>query len=120
MFAASGIVGASLNLNAAYIIKRHKRKRGYVYDSAKASDWSSAESDFNKLKATQSKIGTEVTGQQSINNKLKSNIKALGEAINKKDQHTALLNANNIILTSADMTDQYEHKVPYAVAQLDY
>lgn len=92
-----------------------------VYDVAKANDWTKATANLTSLENTAKNLNTEIKGENKTElAQLNSKIAALKGAVITKNRISAMRDANQVTLIAANITKEFEPKVPVEVTLLDY
>ncbi|MEO9124247.1 MAG: hypothetical protein ABI262_06045 [Microcoleus sp.] len=89
-----------------------------AYDMAKVSDWNKTAANLRLLQQAAGKLPSEIKPDLTV--RLNAAIADLSRSITTKNQSTALRQANQVTLIAANMTEQFQHKVPVQVTLLDY
>lgn len=91
-----------------------------AYDYAKAQDWQKLQIEFTKLQQAKTELKAKNIGTKPEWNQLTRNTVQLSEAIQGKSQLKAMQAANNITVTTIEMSRNYHQQlVPPEVALLD-
>ncbi|MEH2266587.1 hypothetical protein [Nostoc sp.] len=92
-----------------------------VYDMAKANDWTKATANLNLLENAAKSVHTKINVQNKTElAQLDSKIAALTKAVTTKNRISAMRDANQVTLIAANITKEFEPKVPVEVTLLDY
>lgn len=91
-----------------------------VYDMAKVADWTKAQADLVTLQQSARQLNQQVPSNGSGIRQLTGSIDRLSRAVAAKDQQATQRGANQVTLLAAQMTQQYQTKVPVEVTLLDY
>lgn len=92
-----------------------------VYDMAKANDWTKATANLTLLKDAAKRLRADMKNYSKAElAQLDSKIAALKGAVTAKNRQAAMPDANQVTLSAAKMTMQFEPKVPVEVTLLDY
>jgi hypothetical protein len=89
-----------------------------VYDAAKVGDWTKSTAHLTSLRAATQQFRTEAKGVKIP--QLDKSIAALSKAIAMKNRQATMLEANQVTLIAANLTRQFEPKVPVEITLLDY
>jgi len=89
-----------------------------VYDMAKVGDWTKASTNLSLLQKASRSLPSEIDRQPVT--QLNSTIANLSRSIATKNQVNTLRQANQVTLIAANMTQEFQPKVPVQVTLLDY
>ena len=89
-----------------------------LYDMAKVGDWTKASTNLSLLQKAVRSLPPEIDHQPI--SQLNSTIANLSRSIASKNQPTALQQSNQVTLIAANMTKEFQPKVPIQVTLLDY
>ncbi|WP_234711195.1 hypothetical protein [Nostoc punctiforme] len=88
---------------------------------AKANDWTKATANLTSLQNAAKSLRTEIKGKNKTELvQLDAKIAALKGAVTDKNRISAMRDANQVTLISANITKEFEPKVPVEVTLLDY
>ncbi|MEH1965277.1 hypothetical protein [Nostoc sp.] len=92
-----------------------------VYDMAKANDWTKATANLTFLENAAKSLRTEIKGKNKTGLvQLDAKIAALKGTVTDKNRISAMRDANQVTLIAANITKEFEPKVPVEVTLLDY
>jgi hypothetical protein len=92
-----------------------------VYDMAKANNWTKATANLTSVENAAKSLHTEIKGENKTElAQLDSKIAALKGAVTAKNRISAMRDANQVTLIAANITKEFEPKVPVEVTLLDY
>jgi hypothetical protein len=89
-----------------------------AYDMAKVSDWTKTAANLQLLQQAAGKLPSEI--KPDLTAQLNATIADLSRSITTKNQSTSLRQANQVTRIAANMTEEFQHKVPVQVTLLDY
>lgn len=89
-----------------------------IYDMAKVGDWTKASTNLSLLQKAAKSLPSEIDRQPVA--QLNGTIASLSGSITTKNQPATLHQANQITLIAANMTKEFQPKVPVQVTLLDY
>lgn len=89
-----------------------------VYDMAKVGDWAKASTNLSLLQKAARSLPSEIDRQPVT--QLNSTIANLSRSITTRNQPNALRQANQVTLIAANMTKEFQPKVPVQITLLDY
>lgn len=87
-----------------------------IYDAAKTGDWKTANAKLKELKIAAEKMTAEKIGSADF----EATLAKLENAVSSKDKTATLIEANQLTLEAANLTAQYNPKVPVEVVKLDF
>ncbi|OKH15490.1 hypothetical protein NIES592_05180 [Fischerella major NIES-592] len=92
-----------------------------IYDMAKANDWTKATANLTLLENAAKSLHTEIKGENKTQlAQLDSKIAALKGTVTAKNRISAMRDANQVTLIAANITKEFEPKVPIEITLLDY
>lgn len=91
-----------------------------AYDAVNSKNWQTAKQELSSLSKDLSAVESNVQDQSVNKQNLRNSIDDLNSAIQSKDQHTALVAANDISRIYLIMVQAYKTTVPTDVGWLDY
>jgi hypothetical protein len=92
-----------------------------IYDMAKANDWTKATANLTLLENAAKSLHTEIKGDNKTQLvQLDSKIAALKGTVTAKNRISAMRDANQVTLIAANITKEFEPKVPIEITLLDY
>lgn len=91
-----------------------------IYDMAKVADWPKAQANLATLQQSVRLLEQQTPNRGSGIDQLMGSIDPLSQAIATQDQQATQRLANQVTLLAAQLTQQYQTKVPVEITLLDY
>lgn len=92
-----------------------------IYDMAKVNDWSKTSASLTSLENAAKSLHTQIQGKNKPElAQLDSRIAALKGTVTTKNRLATMQNGNQVTLIAAQITKQFEPKVPVEITLLDY
>lgn len=89
-----------------------------TYDFAKASDWTKVKANLSSLQNAAKNLHKDTNSKQTI--QLNKRIATLSQAVDMKNRLAAMHDANQVTLIAANITTEFQGKVPVEITLLDY
>ena len=97
-----------------------------IYDDAQANKWTEAENKLSQLnaaaQASRGLVGGKSADQRALQTAkaLDEKVRALNAAVHSQNREQGMLNANEIVMISGELSEPFTPQVPVEVTRLDY
>lgn len=91
-----------------------------IYDLAKANNWAKASAKLDALKKAAAQLRVEVKDAASDQKNLDASVTTLEKTVAAKDRQATMREANQVTLTTTNMTKSFKRDYPVEITLLDY